>query len=83
MGAGNLWFRVFSRGEKLLAAHFRMEVDSAGCLLFSAIEKEHSSALSALFQLAATLEDGISDVGAVIQSVEQTALIPELFTRYR
>lgn len=57
---------------KLLAAHFKMELDLPGELLSAAIEKEHSLTFSLLNQLAGTMEEhGISHVLSFAQSVEK------------
>lgn len=61
-----------------------MEVHVARNLSSAAIEMEHSLTFSLLSQLAGIMEEhGTSDLGTVIQSVGQAALIPELFTGYR
>lgn len=81
------WQRVkpnFNVEHKVLAAHFNHEIDASGALLTAAMEREHSLTFNLLAQLAGTMEQhGMDNVGPLVQTVEQVAQIPELFSRIR
>ncbi len=68
----------------VLMAHFDQSVDMSGGLLSAAMDKEHSLTFSLLAQLSGTMEEhGVEDVGRIVQSVEKTGQIPEIFARLR
>lgn len=63
--------------HKVLAAHFKEEVDLSGALRYAAMEKEHSMASNLLSQLAGTLEaQGVDDIGDLASAAKQVGQIP-------